>query len=90
VVVVVAFAVFLGVLVALEGQVRMRLGRDWRQLDLDAHAPSQRVDRLLPGSLKVVAFGSQGRVGFGPKLERHPLDLDILPRIASCSGNSAR
>jgi hypothetical protein len=38
----------------------------------------------------VVAFGPQRRVRFGRKLERHPLDLDILARTASRSANSAR
>jgi len=28
--------------------------------------------------MEVIALGMQGRVRFGPKLERHPLDLDIL------------
>jgi len=34
---------------------------------------------LLPRPPEVVAFGPQRLVRVGPKLERHPLDLDILP-----------
>ena len=59
VVVVVALAVFLGVLVALEGQVRVRLRRHGGQLDGHAHPAGDGVDRLLPRPLEVVAFGPQ-------------------------------
>ena len=78
-VVLVALAVFPGVLEALEGQVGVRLGRHGRQVDRHAHPAGERVDRLRPRPLEVVAFGPQRRVRLGPKLEGHPLDLDILP-----------
>ena len=33
---------------------------------------------MRPRLLEVVAVRPQGRVRFGPKLEGHPLDFDIL------------
>jgi hypothetical protein len=76
-VVLVALAVFLGVLVALEGQVRVRLGRHLRKGDRHAHPPGDGIDGLRPRPLEVIAFGPQRRVRFGRKLEGHPLDLDL-------------
>ena len=78
VVVVVALAVFPGILVALERQVRMRLRRHGGQLDRHAHLPGDGIDRVLPRPLEVVAFGPQRLIRIWPKLERPPLDLDIF------------
>jgi hypothetical protein len=79
VVVFIGFAVLLGVLEALERQVGVRLGRDLGQHDGHPHPTSQRVDRLGPSPLEVLALRSERRVWLGAKLERHPLDLDISP-----------
>jgi hypothetical protein len=62
VVVFVALAVFNGVLVALEGQVGVRLRVHLGQADQHAHLPGDGVDGLRPRPLEVIAFGTQRRV----------------------------
>lgn len=57
----------------------MRLRRNGWHLDGDVQSTSDGVNRLLPGSLQIIAFGSKGRMRLGSELEWHPFDLYVSP-----------
>ena len=79
VVVLVSPAVFLRELEPLPRQVCVRLRRHRRQADRDAHPPGQRVHRLHPRPLQVLALRPERGGRLRPQLERHPLDHHVLP-----------
>jgi hypothetical protein len=73
-------AVVAGELKPLPGEVRVRLRRYLRQVDLGPEPFGQRVDGPGPRLLQVIAVRSQGRLRLGPQLERPPFDLDVFAR----------
>ena len=75
---------------AFKRQPRVGLRRYRRQVDFNAHAGSDGINRIAPCTLEVTSFGLRVGVGYGRSSKGIQVTSTSLPRMASPSGNSAR